>query len=207
MADPKGPRVYCNACKRQTRHEAAGAYAVSDEDEDAGLSWGSTYTLLRCCGCETAVLEEDSWFSEDLPERTIRYFPKRQTDDLSPKRYLNLPSTLASVYNESLLSFNAGATLLCSIGLRSLLEGICADKGIQGENLKVKIQGLKELLLNDAIIKGLHHFRFAGNAAAHELKRPRAGEMRAAITVMEDLLNFLYELEYRVTKMAAKPGR
>jgi hypothetical protein len=76
------------------------------------------------------------------------------------------------------------------------LEGICAEKGIEGRNLHTKIDGLK-VYLPANIVDSLHRFRFVGNEAAHELQAPTEAELRLAIEVMEDLLNFLYELDYK----------
>jgi len=61
--------------------------------------------------------------------------------------------------------------------LRALLEGICQDKRIKGKNLKAKIEGLKSLLPNKNIIRNLHHFRFMGNEAIHELAAPKRTEL------------------------------
>ncbi len=40
-----------------------------------------------------------------------------------------------------------------------------------------------------------------GNKAAHELEAPNESELTLAIEVMEDLLNYLYELEYKVRRL------
>jgi hypothetical protein len=47
------------------------------------------------------------------------------------------------------------------------------------------------------IVESLHGFRFIGNKAIHELEPPTQPELALAIDVMEDLLNFLFELEYK----------
>jgi len=78
---------------------------------------------------------------------------------------------------------------------RALLEGICAQKGVEGRTLYNKIDGLKQHLPAN-IVDSLHHFRFIGNEAAHELQAPSEAELRLAIEMTEDLLNFLYELIY-----------
>jgi hypothetical protein len=74
-----------------------------------------------------------------------------------------------------------------------LLEGVCDDKRAKGRNLRDKIDSLQRLLPNKNIIRNLHHFRFTGNQAVHQLE--------ALIEVMEDLLNFLYELDYKASRL------
>jgi hypothetical protein len=80
--------------------------------------------------------------------------------------------------------------------LRALVEGISADRGIAGRNLEEKIDGMATLLPHN-IVKNLHNFRFMGNKAVHELEPPREFEVTLALNVIEDILNFLYELDYK----------
>lgn len=51
------------------------------------------------------------------------------------------------------------------------------------------------------IVESLHSFRFMGNVAAHELQAPNREDLKLAIEVIEDLLNFLYELDYKAQQL------
>jgi len=73
-----------------------------------------------------------------------------------------------------------------------LIEGICLDKNIAGNNLKTKIGGLNSII-GQRLADGLHSIRFLGNDAAHELEEPYKNETALAINVCEGLLEFLYE--------------
>jgi hypothetical protein len=42
-----------------------------------------------------------------------------------------------------------------------------------------------------------------GNDAVHELEAPKHTELALAIGVMEDLLNFFYELDYKASQLRA----
>jgi hypothetical protein len=108
---------------------------------------------------------------------------------------------LAAIYKEAVTCYNGKALILCAAGLRALLEGICQDKRIKGKNLKAKIEGLRARLPNNNIIRNLHHFRFMGNDAVHELAAPKATEVALAIGVIEDLMNFFYELDYKASQL------
>jgi hypothetical protein len=132
---------------------------------------------------------------------TFSYHPARSQHELGVKHYTKLKSKLASLYAEAITCYNGKALILCAAGLRALLEGICQDKRIKGRNLKTKIEGLKVLLPNKNIIRNLHHFRFMGNEAVHELAAPKRTELALAISVIEDLLNFLYELDYKASQL------
>ena len=101
-------------------------------------------------------------------------------------------------------AFNSGLYVLTAVGLRALIEGICADKNVSGANLNQKINNLTSLLPPN-IVDSLHSFRFMGNKTAHELNAPDKEDLRLAIEVIEDLLNFLYELDYKA-KLLPRQG-
>ncbi len=137
--------------------------------------------------------------NEDDEEQ--EYFPERSKKFLVPKPYFKLKIALSDIYNEAITCYNGKAPILCAAGLRALLEGICQDKRIKGKNLKVKIEGLKTRLPNKNIIRNLHHFRFMGNDAVHKLTAPKSNELALAVRVIEDLLNFFYELDYKASQL------
>jgi hypothetical protein len=126
------------------------------------------------------------------------YHPKRASSSRPSKHFVNLPKKLETLYSEVVKSNNEELDLLCAAGLRSLLEGVCADKGIRGANLEEKIEGMKSLL-PESIVKNLHEFRFMGNRAIHELEAPNNFELSTALDVIEDILNFFYALDYKAS--------
>ena len=130
-----------------------------------------------------------------------QFYPKRAAADLSPKKFQKLDKKLSSIYREIIKAYNGGIPLLCSGGLRALLEGVCASKGIKGKTLEEKIEGLQRVLPKN-IVTNLHSFRFIGNKAMHELNPPSPDNLRLAIEVIEDLLNFLYELDDKTSQLA-----
>lgn len=87
--------------------------------------------------------------------------------------------------------------MLVLIGLRSLLEGMCNDKGITGNNLSEKINNSH--FIPENIRNNLHAFRFIGNDATHNLLIPTKFELLEAIEIIQDILNIAYSLDYRST--------
>lgn len=172
-------------------------YVSSDIPPD---EWG-TYLLWSCAGCDTCTLE-DKYSAEYMVRADGEYIyesifhPKRSQTTRPSKHFQRLPVKLKLLYGEVMSSFNERLHLLCAAGLRALAEGICADKGIKGKNLEDKIDGMKRLL-PASIVKNLHSFRFIGNKALHELAAPSDFELGLAIDVIEDILNFLYDLDYK----------
>jgi hypothetical protein len=74
------------------------------------------------------------------------------------------------------------------------------DKQIRGKNLEEKIDGLATILPAN-IVKNLHSLRFMGNIATHELEPPPPYDLRLAVEICEDLLNYLYELDYKTARL------
>ena len=57
------------------------------------------------------------------------------------------------------------------------------------------------------IVKNLHGFRFIGNDALHDLVAPNEFELNLAFDVIEDILNFLYALNYKTSLLDRLKGR
>lgn len=196
-------RLYCNWCRHETNHELKGEHTGTFGDPEVGEPREALiYRLWICMGCERGLLEEEYWHEAMPPDfEKFEYFPKRSEHSLTAKQYSKLKPQLRAIYQEAITCYNEKALILCTAGLRALLEGICQDKKIKGKNLKAKIEGLKAILPNKNIIRNLHHFRFMGNDAVHELAAPKQKEVALAIGVIEDLMNFFYELDYKASQL------
>ena len=91
-----------------------------------------------CAGCDSGTLEETYDFditNEDygsLAEST--YYPVRTGLHVEGKKFRQLPKKLNKIYRETLQAYNNDLTVLCALGIRALIEGICADKSVTGRN-------------------------------------------------------------------------
>ena len=199
-------RIYCNRCKTNTHHELLGSHEYHfGGEEGEPHEWGE-YKLWACAGCDTCTMEDHytaDYMMDNEGDNVFEslYFPKRGYSVRPSKHFVQLPQKLQHLYSEVLSSFNENLHLLCAAGLRSLVEGVCAQKGIKAPNLESKIEGMKSLL-PESIVKNLHEFRFIGNKAVHELEAPKSHELSLAIDVIEDILNFLYALDYKASLLA-----
>lgn len=203
MPEVQTEKLFCNSCSRVTNHFLKATHRVPPGEPNFDITEEVIYSLWICAGCESATLDAASPWGFDPSNNQIvykhTYSPKRRFAELSPKRFVKLSPKLSRIYTEAIKCYNDGSLLLCAVGLRALLEGICEDKHIAGENLSEKIDGLEKLVPNENIIRALHHFRFTGNQAVHKLESPEAGNAELALQVMEDLLNFLYEWDYKAS--------
>jgi hypothetical protein len=206
---PRIQRIFCNYCKGYTNHVLHGSHHKEVHNEDDTGWWEeSDYRFWICAGCDSAVLEEryiDVSLSM-VDEYEYRFFPKPKVNHVDGKYFLKLPSKLKRIYKEAIQAFNEELYILAAAGLRALIEGICSDKQIKGRNLEEKINRMNTLLPQN-IVTNLHSFRFIGNDAVHELETPQAGDLRLAIGVSEDLLNFLYELDYKSSQLPKAKNR
>lgn len=202
--------IYCNECNGTTRHALVASKEYNNAPRTGELelsAWGE-YILWACAGCDTCTLEDRytaeylaEWVDgQEAPKQIYEsvYHPKRASSSRRQKHFFKFPAKLEALYSEIIRAMNDNLHLLCAAGLRSLLEGVCAEKGIKGANLEKKIEGLKSLL-PESIVKNLHEFRFIGNKAVHELEAPKHYELRIALDVIEDILNFLYALDYNAS--------
>lgn len=201
-------RIYCNHCKNSTHHTLIAAYDYGHGEGDEPTEWGE-YRFWKCAGCDTGTMED--WYTADfmvvpseddeddlVQDYASAYYPKRAHSIRPRKYFVRLPEKLGRLYGEVISAYNEDLRILCASGLRALVEGICADKDIHGPNLEQKIGGMTRLL-PPSIVTNLHGFRFIGNRAVHEVEAPRGHEMQLAIDVIEDILNFLYALDYKAS--------
>jgi hypothetical protein len=107
------------------------------------------YSLWSCAGCKEAILEKQ-WASEDSDsewaEASGEYYPRRTEDSIQPKVFKNLNDELGRLYKEIVICFNEDCLLLCTIGLRALIEGVCKERGHKKGNLEEKVKELIKLL-------------------------------------------------------------
>ncbi|MFA5858183.1 MAG: DUF4145 domain-containing protein [Elusimicrobiota bacterium] len=206
---PKVIDIYCNRCEGYTKHDCVWKSSREDvnfdEDESVDFIEILIYVVWRCRGCESISLQLKYTNSAAINQEgenvwDIEYHPIRKKSSINPKYFNKLPIKLTEIYRESVTAYNAKAYLLCAVGLRSLIEGVCKDKNIRGDNLGKEIDGLSTILPQN-IVKNLHNLRFMGNDAVHELDPPTNYELKLAIEICEDLLNYLYELDYKTTKL------
>jgi hypothetical protein len=195
-------RFYCNRCGNETNHELKGAHSSRFDEENGGFLEVIGYKFWTCMGCEHGLLQQSYWNNMmDDNDEEYTYFPACSRGGVTPKDYSKLKPKLEALYKEAITAYNHQAFILCAAGLRALIEGICQNKRIKGRNLKIRIDGLSPLLPHKRIIRNLHQFRFMGNEAVHELAAPKPYELRLAIEVIEDLLNFFYELDHKASQL------
>lgn len=207
-------KIFCNRCRQYTNHQQIFSHNVGEESwmnsdypddiEPDFIPMDKEIILWECCGCDQVTMEEQTT-DTDLQEVDVEYYPPREKYYHHRKSFLQLNLILTQIYEETILCFNNNSPILCATGLRALLEGVCADKAIEGRVLANKINNLNTILPGN-IVENLHHFRFIGNEAVHQLVAPSTEDLRSGIEVMESLLNYLYSLDYKAANLFRKAG-
>jgi len=206
--DPRTERIFCNSCKRITSHVLRVNYSrprIVGEGEQPGEFLTSIWT---CAGCDQETFErkltlEDGWQSDPvyIPPREEPADPEESVDPaeepIQGKDFPHLSAGLAEVYREVVVCFNQGCLVLCIVGLRALIEGVCVEKGCAKGDLQEKINCLARLIPNIDIIEALHAFREAGNDAVHRREAPGKEQLKQSVHVTEELISYLYELDQK----------
>ncbi len=219
-------KTFCGKCKTYTNQTVLHEKESHSVDE-SGWWETNTYQIIECAGCETVSFRKlytdvsiDHHYDPSdggEPPYEISLYPSTSIHHLPIKRFPHSPDNVGSIYKETIEAYNNNQLILCSGGLRAIIEGICSDKKVDGiekvikgkktlvKNLEAKIGGLSEkgyLTKGNADI--LHNLRFIGNEALHELSAPPKSEIKLAIEIVEHTIENLYELEYKAKRLASK---
>lgn len=225
MADTPITAIRCLTCQVVTDHHIVQEHREIDHNSEDGTTLWSTWQIVRCAGCRTVTFVERSRFSEDadetgIPEQ-VRCYPRREAHARPVRSFPSVPENLSRIYRELMECFNGGAPTLCAAGLRAIVEGICADRGVVDgpvantetgvvetrTNLQARIEGMAHRnLLTRAHATTLHEHRFLGNDAVHQLTVPNVANLAAAIHVIEHTLENIYELHVTAQRIRTSPG-
>jgi hypothetical protein len=212
---PDELKVHCNSCARQTRHGVLRVYSEPPSDGDA-LSW----QIVQCAGCEGISFYRERASETATPgEWEVAEYDVYPLRSYRPPRdFVAAPDNIERLYRETIDALNSRSFLFCAGGLRALVEGICAERGvldgpqldaatgqyarrrnngevIRGSTLICKIEGLREKeLVTKAQAETLHEQRYLGNRALHELDVPSEHTLSVALSLLEHIMDELYQI-------------
>jgi hypothetical protein len=196
--------IPCAGCGRSTSHRVLTGVRWEDDEED-GYWERADYLTVVCQGCKAVSFcrEADSAAHEEGADRTI--FPGRVEGRRALPHHYLLPFRVRDIYNETHVALANEQPILAGIGIRAIVEAVCAEKSAVGNDLKHRIDDLATKgHVTRAGADILHSLRFMGNDAAHETKAHTAAELSTAMDVVEYLLNGVYILPYQAARRLAK---
>lgn len=207
--DIKKLKIDCPSCRRNTNHDSVARY-IDDEINDAGYEnqeVRKTYQIIRCKGCDTvSYIEYKEYLNSDDAEFDVRTFPERSIKDMVITEFSHIvPSKIKGIYIETIKSYNKGIRILCAAGVRAIIEGICNDQKVKGNNLEDKINALKDNgILSSNYAETLHQLRFMGNNVLHKLDTPTDDELKLAIEIIQHTIEAIYEIERKKEEIINK---
>ena len=211
LNEEQGKEVWvdCSKCDNATKHEVLSSVNLHLKSDDIqGLE---SYQIVRCRGCETLSFRLVSSNSEDIDyaENGKIYYLERK--EIYPPRIAGrpklkddglLPYEIEKIYEETHAALCMNLRILAAVGIRALVEAVCAEKEAQGSSLEKNIDSLVETrVLTSSGAEILHGLRFMGNAAAHEVKRHSLSTLSTAFDVAENLLQNVYILPEKASRL------
>lgn len=188
-------KLLCRECHKTTNHAVLFTRTKSGETEDGDIWWRVENHLVQCKGCENVALYRHSVDSESLPDTTDEVFPDPEQGREPIKDDYLLPKQLRQIYHETLRAIDAKQLILTGIGIRAVVETVCAERDAKGANLAEKIDDLaKQGVLTPEGARLLHKLRVIGNKAAHEVKPHDPRELSLAMDVINHLVLGVYVL-------------
>ncbi|GIZ09115.1 hypothetical protein FUMI01_18420 [Flavobacterium sp. UMI-01] len=158
-------------------------------------------------GCENVSFrteEHDYWDvdledDEEIGEKhktTVQLFPLIIKGHSEIKNLYTVPSKIADVYSQTILALKGNSNLLAGVGFRAVIEAICIQEKIKGNNLEIKINNLaKNRLITEREAERLHTIRFLGNDSVHEMEIPTESKLMLVLDIIENLLKNIYILD------------
>lgn len=195
----------CEQCGCETRHkvmtETRAQYSYADGVVDVWLR----HCILQCQGCMNESFCREYQCSEEMDhdpntgeaflpiERTFYPNPTTGRAEMTSSHYL--PAGVAAIYREALSALGTQLLISAGFAMRAIIEAVCIDKAINGQNLKDRIDELSSTgLITAASATIFHSLRFMGNAATHEMRAHSIQEISIALDIVEILLQNVYVL-------------
>lgn len=194
-------RLHCAECKRLTIHNLEGRCVGLWNDTDNHESGGGRYSIFRCGACDAVCYETVEWstYNMEYDEDDNPYCRESSVQYPAPvSAHFNFDTTstprkLDDVLDEMLYALAGSKMTLATIGLRLVIEFIVNDKNCKGVNLIHKINDLhNQNLIDDDQKDLLQRIRQRGNEGAHKAVGMNLKEIVAGMSIIEGLLEKLY---------------
>lgn len=215
MPVPTSRKAHCNTCGGDRNHHVLHVDKTRWDNEEAAMSGGTTYEMLKCGGCDKVVLKEIEWSSEDMGEPITRYYPPatfRPKPAWLTDFWLELPfddQLLHDLLAEIYVALQNDQRALAAMGIRALLEQIMiakvGDNGTFSQNLsEFENKGFVSRMQKER----LHTILEAGHAAIHRGYKPSQEDLTVLVDIAEGIVQTIYLHGSRVDDLKKKiPAR
>lgn len=190
-------KIPCSNCATKTKHEILFSIKTSDFDNK------EEYFVFQCAGCEAISFRKALIYKRE-PISNIGILGLSEFAQLYPIKissrqkleHTSIPQKVAQIYEETHIALSNNLLVLAGIGIRTLIEAICDEKGAIGRNLKEKIDNLADNgFLTKKNAENLQKLRIIGNEAAHKVSKQSEKLLNTAMDIIEHLLKGEFVLE------------
>ncbi|OGZ12883.1 MAG: hypothetical protein A2942_01695 [Candidatus Lloydbacteria bacterium RIFCSPLOWO2_01_FULL_50_20] len=207
-------QVVCRRCDNTTNHTVCSSAEFSWDFKEADIQGIDKYEIIRCQGCDDISFRVASSNSEDVAYDEDGEYINPESETLYPNRLMGrtllpdehiLPRKIKSIYLETHKAISGNLKILAGIGIRALIDAVCAEENAQGDSLEQKVD---DLITKGILTKGnasvLHQTRVLGNRAAHEAEAPQDDELEIAFDIAENLLETVYIIPKKAKRLDRK---
>lgn len=206
-------KCFCPKCNQHTNHQVMAEYTYKGDDDE--YYWRQTYRMVKCYGCEHVNFD-----IETFEESNVRYdrdgkeelysehasYPDPEGKLTPIETSWDFPYPVLKIYKETVKAINAECYTLATAGFRAVIESICLDKQIEGDNLEAKVNNMQKagiITMEDR--NRLHSVRFLGNDSVHEIKTPERRKLMVVLEIIENILKNLYVFEEKISSELEAP--
>jgi len=208
-AQPKTINTHCNDCSKTTNHNVLfykREITVDDFFRKNSRFYKSykDYMAVQCCGCNelsflirnldmsnSGIYNGLDYFDENFPSNEYEL----DVSTLNEDEVEVLPKILRQLYEEVEGAFFEESAILAGVGLRMLVEAICLQQKIPGNNLQSQIPKLHAAgLISANEIPILDKLRKIGNISVHEIKGFSIDKLQYALDIINHVLRSIYIL-------------
>lgn len=204
---PKSIKTFCLTCDSETNQKVLFSKIEKSkyDEEDKTIpetKYEDNFMTVQCAGCNTLSFVKRTTITvtgegDEEPFSFDEYYPGSDSDFnfLNDDEYHMLPSMLRKVYIEIESAFFSDSEILAGLGLRTLVEAICMEQKVNGNNLQQKILHLKDKgLISTNEVPILDKLRLIGNVAAHQIKGLPLDILSYALDIVNHVLKSIYIL-------------
>lgn len=196
-------QTYCDACENNTYQTALFSKKVQGDNENYDDS--QYYMVIQCNGCKEISFLLRTQNPNAIDEDDELYFDRNYSGDYEPddedfnflrdKDYDKLPAKIRDLYDELTYTLGVEARISAGIILRTIVEAICLNQGVPGDNLYQKIRNMHARgLISTNELPILDKLREIGNLSTHEIKSLPLEKLSYAVDIVNHVLTSVFIL-------------
>lgn len=186
------------------------AYEIDSDGDDVEVDVRQRIGIRVCPSYECRGVVAVAYHLGDFSFGGLLWCAPSELIDFDPK---DIPREITESMREAVASHSVKSYRASALMVRRNLELLCQEKGVDGKNLKERIEALsRHVIVLPGLLAAADHLRILGNDAAHleakdysEIDEEHA---RIAIDVAKEILKAVYQhddLVARLTRLKAAP--